>query len=151
MKNGKKHDTITLYECIRRSKTMKSSTCYINLIQNRGNSISNLNTFLMQDNGDGFYKAVRLLKNNSQLRKNIHKNLFSNQIFNNYPHHLKSLSLEKILLWNCNIIKEYSEQICDFSKKKDVFEKLFLSSKYPCCILYYPSIFKTHSVARSQA
>lgn len=109
---------------------MKTSTCYINLIQNRGNALVNLNTILKKDNGQAFEKVINLLEKNPQLKEKIYANLFSEQFMNIYPYHLESLSLEKILLWNCNLIKTYFPHILEFSKKKDVFEKMFLSSKY---------------------
>ena len=105
---------------------MKTSTYYINLIQNRGNALGNLEAFLKQDSGRGFGKVTRLLEKNPQLKERIYANLFSAQIINSYPYHLESLSLEKILLWNCNLINTYSSYIAEFSKKKDAFEKLFL-------------------------
>ena len=104
---------------------MKTSTYYINLIQNRGNALGNLEAFLKQDNGSGFGKITRLLEKNSQLKEKIYAQLFSTQILNSYPYYLEFLSLEKILLWNCNLINTYSNYITEFSKKKDAFEKLF--------------------------
>ncbi len=109
---------------------MKTNTCYINLLQNRGNAIVNLNNFLKQDNGESYAKVVKLLNKNPQLKYNILGNLFVKQIQNNYPYYLDSVSLEKILLWNCYLINEYAPIIVDFSKKKDTFEKLFLSAKF---------------------
>lgn len=109
---------------------MKTSTYYINLIKNKGNALGNLEEFLKQDNGVGFGKVTRLVEKNPQLKEEIHAKLFSTQIVNSYPYHLEFLSLEKILLWNCNLINTYSSYITKFSEKKDAFEKLFLSAKY---------------------
>lgn len=109
---------------------MKTSTYYINLIKNKGNALGNLEAFLKQDNGGGFGKVTRLVEKNPQLKEKIYAKLFSTQIINSYPYHLEFLSLEKILLWNCNLINTYSSYITEFSKKKDAFEKLFLSAKY---------------------
>lgn len=109
---------------------MKVSTHYINLFQKRGNALYNLNAFLKQDNGNGIAKVFRLFEMQPDLKAKILGNLFSNQIIYSYSYHLESISLEKILLWNCNLIKTYCSHIIEFSKKKDIFEKLFLSSKY---------------------
>ena len=109
---------------------MKNSVFYINLLRNRGDALSNLKAFLKQDNGGGFAKTTRLLEKNPQLKKSIYVNLFSDQIVNSYPYHLESLSMEKIVLWNCNLINTYSSHIIEISKKKEAFEKLFLSAKY---------------------
>ena len=51
---------------------MKISSHYVNLIQNRGNALYNLNMFLRQDNGNGFAKAVRLLEKNNELKFKVY-------------------------------------------------------------------------------
>ncbi len=109
---------------------MKTSTYYINLIQNRGNTLYNLGAFLRQDNGDGFAKVAKLFKGNHLIKELMQKKYFPEQICEKNPYYLELLPLEKLLLWNCHLINVYANEIIAFSEKKAVFEKMFLSSRY---------------------
>ena len=109
---------------------VKASTCYINLLKERGSSLFNLKEFLKLDTGDNYNKAISLLSKNRQLKKVLYERLFPKALDIYWPKYLEELSLAKILLWYCNLIANHNESICEFEKRKMRFEQLFLAGKY---------------------
>ena len=102
---------------------MNKNSYFINIMQNRGNSLYNLKEFLKKDNGDNYKRVVNLLKKNEQLNMRVYMPLFSSTIQHAYPYFLEPLSLSKIILWFSNLVFVHKEIIETFEAKKSSFEK----------------------------
>lgn len=108
----------------------KEMTIRVNLLKNRGNFFTNINSLITMNNGDAYPEIIN--KYFTPLNP-INRNSFFHSSYNDvllFTPNGKTQNLYKMLLWSSCIIAHFKSEIIDFVNKKKNFDYYVLTGDY---------------------
>lgn len=113
--------------------SLNSETYFVNILHNRGNAINNARNYLKYNNGNGYLKLSRLLKQNTTLNDALNYNSCFSKKFDSIicdSLMLKQLPIQKLALFLTTLIINESSKINEFLGIKREFEQCILTKEY---------------------
>ena len=130
--------------------SLNSETYFVNILHNRGNAINNARNYLKYNNGNGYLKLSRLLKQNTTLNDALNYNSCFSKKFDSIicdSLMLKQLPIQKLALFLTTLIINESSKINEFLGIKREFEQCILTKEYKVAEKLLLKVFDSYGLS----